>query len=177
MSVKEKNEKSIKNDNSVLLLNVRGTMMRVKLAILQLQPDSELAKLVDTYSHFINTPASAFIDRDYKIFAKLIDALGGTAKLTWSRALEAEAEHWLIKLDGLVDMYDQHYLVVKIEKKTGQGTVTDSEGNDISKTLEKVDGLDYTQLLIRYAEAFHYRITNFFPDNMTNQIIVEMTAY
>lgn len=172
MSEKEKG----KNENSVLLLNVRGTFMRVRLSVLQRQ-DSELSKLVETYAHLVNTSASIFIDRDYKIFSKLLDVLGETSKVTWSRALGAEADFWGIKLDGLVEMKDQHYLVVQVSKKTGASVVTDSEGQDITKLLEKASGLDYPYILILYAETFHYRITNFFQDSISSQIIVEMTAF
>lgn len=155
-------------------LNVRGQILTTLDTTLKTEPDSKLAKLVSSHEEFNNFATPIFLDRNPKHFSLLLDALTEGANWTWSSDLQAEADFWEIEIRPS-STSRLHYLTVKLGGTFVHPAVLTSDGTSVRSLLPKADFMDYNQILVRYAEKFRYRITNFWPDAISNQIIVEMT--
>jgi hypothetical protein len=155
-------------------LNVRGQIITTFDTTLKTESDSKLAKLVSSHEEFDNFTSPIFIDRNPKHFGLLLDALTEGANWKWSSDLQAEADFWEIEIRPTSSPH-LHYVTVRLGGTFVHPAILTSDGTSVRSLLPKADFLDYNQVLVRYAEKFHYRITNFWTDAISNQIIVEMT--
>ncbi len=160
----------------IVHLNVRGYRVETLLQTLTKFPESLLARYIGTQLEH-NYQAEVFIDRSPDIFCQFLDCLSGVRKIQLTPRLEEEAQHWECPLEES-NYQQRHYLLVKLGIVPSLSPILNCQNQNIRQLVgPKCENVDYNLILLQYANKFQYQMTNYWFDQFSNQIIVEMSPY